>query len=295
MESAPDCPASASAPEAPAIKTMQLYSHMDRIWNELKECGIGQADVVPVEVLNRFDCLNYGGASGAARSVAALGVDASSTVLDVGAGLGGPARCVSAVSGARVLGVELQADLAALGSALTARCACADRVSIVCGDILDERVALGADASFDAAMSWLVILHIPLSSRDALFQRLHRLLKPGARVYIEDFYRRGALFTAREQTLLAAEVYVPGADLPSREQYTATCAAAGFGVSFEDVSGEWAAFTRARRDAWQGQRERHERVHNAATWESLDRFYCAIVELFENGNLGGVRLVLTRN
>lgn len=95
--------------EAP-IKTMLLYSHIDRIWNELREVGYDDttAKVIPVELLNKFDCLNYGGAGGAARSVAVLGLDSSQRVLDVGAGLGGPARCVSAVSGAQVTGIELQ-------------------------------------------------------------------------------------------------------------------------------------------------------------------------------------------
>lgn len=94
----------------PPIKTMQLYSHMDRIWNELAELGIDRSseDTIPIEVMNKFDCLNYGGTVGAAQSAKALCIDESSWVLDVGSGLGGPARCVSAVSGAKIVGVELQ-------------------------------------------------------------------------------------------------------------------------------------------------------------------------------------------
>ena len=287
----------AATESEPAIKTMQLYSHMDRIWNELHELDISDSDMVPVEVLNKFDCLNYGGAEGAARSVIDLCVNSSNIILDVGSGLGGPARCVSAVSGATVVGVELQPDLTELGNKLSSRCGddVRDKVSIECGNFLNEAISLGANESFDAAMSWLVILHIPLEEREKLFQRMHKLLKSGSKVYIEDFYKKGAVFTDREKTLLLVEVYVPGADLPSREQYISTVTAAGFSAEFEDVSVEWTAFTRKRRDAWQSQKERHTRVHNDATWESLNQFFCAIVELFENNNLGGVRLVLTRN
>ena len=168
-------------------------------------------------------------------------------------------------------------------------------MSIVCGSILDDAVAVGGDESFDAAMSWLVILHIPLAERGRLFARLHRLLRPGARVYIEDFYKRdGAEFSAAERELLSEEVYVPDSDLPTREQYVSTVSAAGFSVDFEDVSSEWVLFTVARRDSWQADKERHIRVHNEATWESLDRFYCAMASLFQGSNLGGVRMVLTK-
>ena len=276
------------------IKTMQLYSHMDRIWNELKEEGIGENDKIPVAILNKFDCLNYGGAEGAARSVTSLCVDSSHTILDVGSGLGGPARCVHAVCGAKVIGIELQNELAELGNTLSAKCEVQDSVSITPGSITDESLSIGEEASFDAAMSWLVILHIPLESRSITFLRIHKLLKPGAKVYIEDFYRSGSGFSEREQMLLATEVYIPDSDLPTKQEYQDTVTAAGFAVEFEDVTKAWTEFTWNRKESWQAQKERHVRVHNEATWESLNRFYCAIAELFQLGSLGGARIVLTK-
>ena len=286
-----------------AIKTMQLYSNIDRIWNELSELGFSAngTESIDVATINKFDCYNYGGAVGATASCVPLALNKSSKVLDIGSGLGGPARCVANHSGCSIKGVELQPDLTELANTLTRRCGMADRVHFACGNILDTDSDLGDANSYDAAMSWLVIL--PLSARQAAFTRAFDLLKPGGRMYIEDFFllSGGAGgsqgdngFTPTEMELLRDEVYVPDGDLPSREAYTDTLRSVGFEVDFQDVTAEWTSFTAGRHEAWRNERARHERVHNAETWNALDRFYSAIVTLFGGGNLGGVRLILTK-
>lgn len=183
-----------------------------------------------------------------------------------------------------------------LANELSRRCGVADSVTVTWGNILDESLQLGESGAFDAAMSWLVILHVPLAYRGRLFQRLHDMLKPGARVYIEDFYRKSiGNFSESDKELLCNEVYVPDSDLPSRKQYIDTVSAAGFIVDFQDVSGEWTKFTRDRNEAWLRGMDRQIRVHNEATWVSLNRFYGAMATLFQGGSLGGVRMLLTRN
>jgi cyclopropane fatty-acyl-phospholipid synthase-like methyltransferase len=284
-----------------AIKTMQLYSHIDRIWNELKELGFPQDDnaaKIDVEIMNKFDCYNYGGAAGATASCAVLGLTEKSIVLDVGSGLGGPARCVASFSGCTVKGIELQADLAVLANSLSRRCGIEERASFIVGDVLDDRASLGEPSSYDAAMSWLVILHLPLSTRRSAFARVFDLLKPGGRMYVEDFFRipedGGGCFGEDECMLLREEVYVPDGDLPSRASYIKMLCDVGFEVDFQDVTAEWTKFTSERCEAWRNGKDRHQRVHNFETWDALDRFYSAIVQLFMGGNLGGVRLVLTK-
>jgi hypothetical protein len=72
---------------ATAIKTMQLYSHVDRIWNELSELGYDRNDsdaIIPAKVVNMFDCYNYSGPEGAKRAAQLLCVSESSRVLDIG-------------------------------------------------------------------------------------------------------------------------------------------------------------------------------------------------------------------
>jgi cyclopropane fatty-acyl-phospholipid synthase-like methyltransferase len=213
-----------------------------------------------------------------------------------GAGLGGPARCISKCTGAKVIGVELQSDLTILANEMCKKCDLHNDVKVINGDILDFNLVLDAEGHFDAAMSWLVILHIPLNQRQLLFSRIYDMLKPGGMVYIEDFFLRvdGGDWTEREVHLLSSEVYVPDAGLPTKEDYVKTVHDVGFTAQFEDVTEEWTVFTAQRLGQWREQRDRHERVQNVDTWQSLDRFYSAMVELFEGGRLGGVKLILKK-
>ena len=115
-------------------------------------------------------------------------------------------------------------------------------------------------------------------------------------MYIEDFYfiNEKGPFTDIEQKLLREEVFVPDSQLPSRTEYIETLQSAGFEVDFQDVTEEWRAFTAERLCEWRRDEARHVRVHNLETWEALDRFYSAIVELFQCGRLGGVKILLRK-
>jgi sarcosine/dimethylglycine N-methyltransferase len=289
--------------EQDSIKSMQLYCNIDRIWNELRELGFSKdtKEVISVETMNQFDCYDYGGTTSLLKVFSNL--DAGSHVLDIGAGLGGPARCLSHATGCSVVGVELQADVAALGNRLTSLCGMSNTVTIIPGDFTQSSVQLCTaqgpsenNTSYAAAFSILVILHIPMQERVALFQRCYDLLLPGGKLFIEDFFHQsGSEFTDSEVTLLQHEVSIPGGQLPTREEYIAQVEGVGFvDVSFEDVTQQWTDFTAGRLAVWREQRERHERLHNAATWQSLEGFYSAVVALFQGGALGGVRLTLTK-
>lgn len=282
------------------IKTMQLYCNIDRIWNELNELGFSNdtTEIVPVEVMNQFDCYDYSG--GRDLLNAFPGLSSESHVLDIGAGLGGPARHLSHQTGCTVVGVELQEDVSALGNNLSRLCGEESRVHIIPGDFTDTTVSLHPgpldDNTYDAAFSILVILHVPMEARVSLFKRCFDLLKPGGKLYIEDYFFRGSeSLTDREVMLLRDEVSVPDAQLPTREEYISQVESVGFcDVTFQDVSDEWTDFTAGRLVLWDTNRTRHERVHNELTWTSLRVFYAAVVELFQGGKLGGVRLLLTK-
>ena len=137
-----------------------------------------------------------------------------------------------------------------------------------------------------------------MEARVSLFQRCFDLLKPGGKLYIEDFFHKaknGKPFSKNEIDLLQNEVSVPNGHLPTREEYITQVENIGFcEVEFQDVSTEWTAFTAERLDMWREGQTRQERVHNATTFESLDRFYAAVVALFQGGTMGGVKLMLTK-
>ena len=162
---------------------MPLYTNLDRIARGLAAQGIGPGDPIRPEQLFALDQWHYHGTEAIAAAARALGLGPQSRVLDIGAGVGGPARYLAHTTGCHVTALELQPELHAIGVDLTRRTGLADRVTHVCGDALAEPLP---DAGFDAVVSLLAIVHIPERAR--LFRRLARALRSGRRLL-----RRGPL------------------------------------------------------------------------------------------------------
>src|SRR3954454_16878766 len=140
------------------IGSMPLYTHLDRIEKGLAALGIGRADPVQPEQLFSLDQWHYNGTEAVRGAVEHLGLQPVSRVLDVGSGLGGPARFLSHTSGCHVTALELQAQLHEIATNLTQRCGLSERVTHICGDALDYPIS---DGSFDAVVSWMAVHHIP--------------------------------------------------------------------------------------------------------------------------------------
>ncbi len=265
------------------IKSMKLYAGVERIYNDLAHIGIGADDPLTVDDLTPFDQFHYFGTEAVDAAIATLGIDDASRVLDVGSGLGGPARYMAQRTGCRVTAIELQADLDRVARSLTARCGLADRVTHLCGDVLTAE--LPADI-YDALVSWLAIYHI--ADHRALFAKAIATLKPGGRLYVEDLFRH-ADFDAGEQHAVTEKIY--GQTLHLRDDYVGELRGAGFvDIGFEDMTERWRGFTLARRDAYHANRAAHTAIHGAATVAALTDFYDTIVMLFEGGKLGGATL-----
>ena len=137
------------------MKAMKLYDRVERIHNELALLDLDGAMPLTVEQLTPFDQYHYFGTDAVDEAIAALGLRPGMRVLDVGSGIGGPARYIAARSGAHVTALELQPDLDALAADLTQRCGLADLVEHRCGNILD-----GIGEAYDAVISFLCFLHI---------------------------------------------------------------------------------------------------------------------------------------
>ncbi len=199
--------------EAPTIAAMPLYTNLDRVARGLAAKGIGPNDPIPPESLFALDQWHYHGTEAIQAAGERLGLGPTSRVLDIGAGIGGPARYLAYTFGCHVTALELQADLHAIGVDLTKRSGLADRVTQVCGDALTTPIP---DRAFDAAVSWLAVLHIP--DRPALAARMARALKPGGACFIEDLCMR-APFSPDDLKDLRAVVF--GITVTSIEDYAA--------------------------------------------------------------------------
>lgn len=261
-----------------------------------------------------FDSLHYDGDSALDHCASQLNLQPGQRVLDVGSGFSATGRFLAAGYGARVTGIEVQRGSHELARLITARNADArvvGRVRSVNADFLcvtpESLVVAGSDgeeeeeasssssssssARFDHIVSLLCIMHIPASARAALFQQAARFLKPGGKMYVEDFYDRSRQSDGTASRLTEREVHqlheiVACPYLPSASRYVAEVAAAGFeGVEFNDVSEKWTILVRARAEEYRGSEKPNAR---------LQTFYDTVAEVFEGGHVGGVRLTAVR-
>jgi cyclopropane fatty-acyl-phospholipid synthase-like methyltransferase len=273
----------AGHPLIPEMKRMKLYDQVERIYNDLKARGVAPDAPLAVSDLTPFDQYHYHGTYAVDAAISALGLGATSRVLDVGSGLGGPARYVAATAGSEVTAVELQGDLHAVAEGFTRRCHLEDRVRHIHGDILDG-VPFGAP--FDAVMSYLVFLHIP--DRRALFAVCRAALRAGGGIFIEDITKLKEP-SASEWNRLEGKLLCPY--LPTLEEYAADLRGAGFKqIEIEDMSRSWTEFTAERLNSWKAARERNIAVHGEAVVEGLTDFYATVAELYDAGTLGGARI-----
>lgn len=265
------------------IKSMKLYTHVERIYRELGELGKSIEDPLSVDELSAFDQLHYHGTDALDVALALLGGEAGSKWLEIGSGLGGPARYLAANSEAHVTAVELQHDQHEIAEHLTERCGLADRVRHVHGNFLELDFPGG---NYDAIVSWLALYHIP--ERPKLLQKCHRLLKPGGYFYTEDLTARGDIDeTMRHQ--MVRDLFA--ITLVHINEYKQQLEDAGFDVGLcLSMSSDWAEHVRVRLAAYRGDRARHLRVHGEAPVNAMTAFYTAVNRYFQSGKLGGLRL-----
>ena len=265
------------------IKSMKLYNHVDRIYNKLKELGKNDSEPLLVEELTNFDQLHYNGTEAVDFSIKKLGIDSNMTILEIGSGIGGPARYIANETGATVIALELQSDQNEIALDLTERCGLSKNVKHICGDFLTYD---WEGKKFDAIVSWLTLYHI--FEHKILLQKCFDSLKPEGFFYAEDLFSR-KLFNKEEMSELLKEIY--GNYLPDMQTYKSEIEKIGFNLIFcQDMSDEWTKFTRNRYLSYNQQKNRHLRVHGEDIYNSINSFYAFIDRYFSKGKLGGIRV-----
>jgi SAM-dependent methyltransferase len=204
---------------------------LDRILAAVAGLGLATDSLRPMD-LERVDEFHIGGVAATGELLDRMNLEAGQSLLDLGSGIGGPARYAARRRGASVTGIDLTPGYVAVATELTRRTGLANEARFVVGSILDLPFA---DASFDAAM----LLHVGMNVPDK-----PRLMAEAARVL-----RPGGVFGVYEVMRLMPGAFsfpVPWSSAPetsfvaSPEDYRKAAGAAGFTVTAERQRGAFA-------------------------------------------------------
>ncbi|MBT5646697.1 MAG: class I SAM-dependent methyltransferase [Rhodospirillaceae bacterium] len=168
-----------------AIKTVHDAEYAtanlgERIVAALKDAGIPPEKWTP-EILGPADQIHGGGLQQTQVHAALVSITSDMHLLDIGCGIGGPARYFATEFGCRVTGIDLTDEYIDAANLLTQKIGLSDRVAFDCGDA----TALPYDdASFD--MAWALNVTMNIEDRAGFYAGVHRVLKPGGRFCISE-------------------------------------------------------------------------------------------------------------
>ncbi|MEI9421185.1 methyltransferase domain-containing protein [Mesorhizobium sp. Cs1299R1N1] len=138
------------------------------------------------EQLAGLDQFHTRGLAATAELAGLAGIGPETIVLDVGSGLGGPARFLAATHGCRVTGVDLSEPFVEAAHYLTERMGLGEQVTFEGASAL----ALPFDDShFDVVLLQHVAMNI--TERERLYDEIRRVLKPGGRFATYDVVLNG--------------------------------------------------------------------------------------------------------
>jgi SAM-dependent methyltransferase len=138
------------------------------------------------DVLASVDEFHIGGRLATGRFMQQLHLEQGQSVLDLGCGLGGPARYAAHHYGVAVTGVDLTQVFVDTGQALSAMTGQADQVNLVQGSILDLPFE---SESFDAA--YMIHVGMNISDKAGVAREAARVLKLGGIFAIYDVMQVG--------------------------------------------------------------------------------------------------------
>jgi sarcosine/dimethylglycine N-methyltransferase len=199
--------------------------------------GISEIDLAHDTFTEITDQNHVGGIASVVQLALRAGVTAASRVLDIGAGLGGSARCLAHLFGCRVDGIELSPLRCAAANHLTDRVSLGELVMCQCGDILSMDVARHYDVIWGQG-AWS---HI--ADTAALFDRAARAVLTGGRIAFEETCVLRAPNNKLEAESLAAIERLWGGKFLSPYAWQTALARAGFHrTAVDDMTGAFVTY-----------------------------------------------------
>jgi ubiquinone/menaquinone biosynthesis C-methylase UbiE len=156
---------------------------LSRLNAALADDGI-DPDHPSMEALAPYDQFHGRGLEATAEIAELMPVRPADHILDIGSGIGGPARYYATRFGCKVTGIDLTPEFCLVAGHLTRLLHLEDRATFQIGDALAMPFA---DARFDGAYSMNVSMNI--ADKAGFYREIHRVLKPGAWLVLSELAR----------------------------------------------------------------------------------------------------------
>ena len=156
-----------------------------RIVSALADAGFDTNDLEP-DVFAGADEFHIGGRKGSEFVAKALDIESGQQLLDIGSGIGGPARFIANTLGVIVEGIDLTPEFVEAAVEITEMVGMTEQVSFQVGSATSIPFD---DDTFDAS----TMLHVGMniSDKGLLFSEMARVTKPEGSIVVYDVMRTG--------------------------------------------------------------------------------------------------------
>ena len=266
------------------IKDMKLYQTTDRFLNNYNNLKTKLKREPTLEELSEIDQLHYNGIKAVNEAITKTKITKSSMVLDIGSGIGGPARFIANKTKSKLYAIEIQHKLNQIAKNLTSNYMLNRNIKHIKADILTYDFK---NIQFTNIVSWLSLYHIP--NRINLLKKLSTLLHEGGFFYAEDFYLKKKLNRIEKNKL--AKIFHAN-HLVSLSVYQKQFVDNNFEfIELKDMSKNWTVFTKNRLDNYKKNINNHMKVNNKVTVDNVLSFYNLAFKLLSENIIGGLKFI----